>query len=101
MQIVFPQIKNMLIVILENSKKYLKYEKINQNTRGTFHRMAIDIMPDDNFKLYLLEINAHAGMNAPEYHWNGLRRYAKSLLNKTSDFINNKKIKNDGFLLIK
>jgi hypothetical protein len=100
-QVVFPQIKNMLIVILENSKKYLKYEKIHQHTRGTFHRMAIDIMPDDNFKLYLLEINAHAGMNAPEYHWNGLRRYAKSLLNKTSDFINNKKIKNDGFLLIK
>jgi len=100
-EVVFPQIKNMLIVILENSVKYLKYEKINENTRGSFHRLAIDLMPDSNFKLYLLEINAHAGMNAPEYHWNGLHRYAKSLVNKTSDFINNKKIKTSGFLLIK
>jgi hypothetical protein len=99
--VVFPQIKNMLTIILENSKKYLQYENINENTRGSFHRLAIDIMPDTNFKLYLLEINAHPGMNAPEYHWNGLENYFKSLINKTSDVINQKKMKNKGFLLIK
>ena len=86
----------------ENSKKYLRYENINENTRGSFHRLAIDIMPDTNFKLYLLEINAHPGMNAPEYHWNGLENYFKSLINKTSDVINKtSKMKNNGFLLIK
>ena len=100
-KVVFPQIKNMLQIILENSKNYITYDKINENTRGAFHRLAIDIMPDDNFNLYLLEINAFPGMNAPEYHWNGLDNYLKSLLNKTSDIINKKDSNNKGFILIK
>jgi len=58
-------------------------------------------MPDDNFNLYLLEINAFPGMNAPEYHWNGLDNYLKSLLNKTVDVINKKDLNNNGFILIK
>jgi len=92
---VFPQIKNMLSIILDNSKDYIEYEKINEETKGAFHRLAIDIMPDSNFKLYLLEINAHPGMNAPEHHWKGLDDYLLGI----SDILNNKK--NKKFILIK
>jgi hypothetical protein len=88
-EIVFPQIKNMLSVILDNSKEYINCEG------NAFHRLAIDIMPDSQFKLYLLEINAHPGMNAPDYHWNGLSDYLTGL----SDVLNNRK--NKKFILIK
>ena len=94
-KVVFPQIKNMLEVIFENSKEYLQFEKINSNTIGAFHRLAIDIMPDSQFKLYLLEINASPGMNAPEYHWKGLDNYLISLV----DILHNKT--NKKFILIK
>uniref|UniRef100_A0A6C0IAP2 Tubulin-tyrosine ligase n=1 Tax=viral metagenome TaxID=1070528 RepID=A0A6C0IAP2_9ZZZZ len=98
-KVVFPQLKNMLTVILENS--VIDYEKVNNQTIGSFHRLAIDIMPDSNFHLHLLEINAHPGMNAPEYHWNGLDRYFKSLVNKTADQLYDGKKNVKGFILIK
>jgi len=87
-KVVFPQIKNMLSVIFDNSKDYIQ-------DNNAFHRMAIDIMPDSQFKLYLLEINAHPGMNAPDYHWNGLSDYLTSLSNVLNNIPNNK------FILIK
>jgi hypothetical protein len=87
-KVVFPQIKNMLSVIFDNSKDYIQ-------DNNAFHRMAIDIMPDSQFKLYLLEINAHPGMNAPDYHWNGLSDYLVALSNVLNNIPNNK------FILIK
>jgi len=104
--VVFPQIKNMLILILDNSVDYLKCEKMNKGTRGCFQYIAIDIMPDVDFHLHLLEINGSPGLNAPFYHWKNLDNFAESILSKTSDVItkNTKNTKNTngkGFILIK
>jgi hypothetical protein len=103
--VVFPQIKTMLELILDNSKGYLKC--INSDTsgnRGCFQHIAIDIMPDKDFKLYLLEINSRPGMNAPTYHWGDLNNFTNSLMNKTVDVVNHGKkdiINKKGFILIK
>ena len=58
-------------------------------------------MPDIYWKLHLLEINGSPGMNAPIYHWKNLNKFAKSLVNKTSDLLKNKKLVKGGFILIK
>lgn len=101
-EVVYPQIKNMLTVILDNSVNYLKCDKMNQGTRGCFQYIAIDIMPDDKFHLHLLEINGSPGLNAPFHHWKNLDKFAESILSKTSDFINKKENKvGNGFILIK
>ena len=102
-RMVFPQIKKMLEIILDNSVDYLKCEKVNPDSKGCFQYIAIDIMPDIYWKLYLLEINGSPGMNAPMYHWKNLNKFAKSLVNKTSDLLKNntKKIVKGGFILIK
>ena len=102
--VVFPQIKKMLIIILENSVNYLKCNKMNRGTRGCFQYIAIDIMPDVDFHLHLLEINGSPGLNAPFYHWKNLDKFAESILSRTSDLINGNKTKNNfgkGFILIK
>ena len=99
---VFPQIKRMLEIILKNSIDYLECENING--RGCFQYIAIDIMPDENFNLFLLEINGRPGMNAPSYHWKTLENFTNSLLNKTVDVVNTNKrnvINRKGFKLIK
>jgi len=96
--VVFPQIKNMLKIILESSKDYLRGSRKNG---GCFHITAIDIMPDSEFKLHLLEINASPGLNAPSYHWGQLNDFAKSVLNKTVDVVNGNNEINKGFILIK
>lgn len=105
-EVVFPQIKKILLIILENSVNYLKCEKMNQGTRGCFQYIAIDIMPDVNFHLHLLEINGSPGLNAPFYHWKNLDNFAESILNRTSDLItknssNKNKFGGKGFILIK
>lgn len=80
---VFPQIKSMLKIILQNSKDYLQCKNKN-----CFQYIAIDVMPDINWKLYLLEVNGRPGMNAPQYHWGNLMDFTNSLLNKTSERLN-------------
>jgi hypothetical protein len=97
---VFPQIENMLKIVLDNSKDYLQCSNSN---RGCFHLTAIDIMPDSEFNLHLLEINASPGLNAPSYHWGQLDDFVNSLLNKTVDVVNgtNKYKSKGGFILIK
>lgn len=87
---VLPQIKKMFKVIIQDSEKLIKCEKINSKTFGCFHRIAVDIMPDDNFKLKLLEINAYPGMNAPEYHWGTLDKYLNGIVDITTGKNNNK-----------
>ena len=95
----------MLTNILENFKDYLHCSpQTVKGNRGCFHTVAIDIMPDSEFKLYLLEINSSPGLNAPSYHWGQLNDFANSLLNKTVDVINGKNkesANNKGFILIK
>ena len=103
---VLPQIKNILRVILLNSKDYLHCANENvKGKRNCFQNIAIDLMPDENWKLYLLEINGKPGMNAPSYHWGNLLNFTNSLLNKTSDLIykNNLIVNNNvkGFVLVK
>lgn len=100
---VFPQIKNMLSVILDNSKEYLFcMNSQNKSCRGCFQYIALDLMPDAHFNLYLLEVNARPGMNAPNYHWGNLQYFADSLLDKTMDMVygKNKKLNKNGFILI-
>ena len=101
---VFPQIKKMLEVILDNSKNYLNCDSgSNNDNRGCFQYIAIDIMPDTFFKLILLEINGRPGMNAPLYHWKSLHNFANGITNRTSGVINNDNNDNNtnGFILIK
>jgi len=104
-QVVFPQLKNIIEVVLENSVDYLKCANYsNKQTRGCFQYIAFDVMPDRDFNLHLLEINGRPGMNAPLYHWKSLKNFANSLLNKTSDVLfKNKKtpLSKKGFILIK
>jgi hypothetical protein len=85
--VIFPQIENMLKVILESSEEYLQYSRKN---KGCFHITAIDIMPDSEFKLHLLEINSSPGLNAPSYHWGTLDYFVNSLLHRTVDVISEK-----------
>jgi hypothetical protein len=104
-QVVFPQLKNILGIVLENSMEYIKCVNYsNTQTRGCFQYIAFDVMPDRDFNLHLLEINGRPGMNAPKYHWKSLKNFANSLLNKTSDVLfKNKKnpVSKKGFILIK
>lgn len=104
-QVVFPQLKNILEIVLDNSMDYLKCVNYsNKQTRGCFQYIAFDVMPDRDFNLHLLEINGRPGMNAPKYHWKSLKNFANSLLNKTSDVLfKNKKnpVSKKGFILIK
>lgn len=85
--VVFPQIENMLKVIIESSDDYLQCSRKN---KGCFHVVAIDIMPDSEFKLHLLEINSSPGLNAPSYHWGTLDYFVNSLLHRTVDVLNDK-----------
>ena len=105
-KVVFPQLKNMLIVIFENSKDdFLKcdtYCTKNEKCKdlGCYQYIAIDIMPDDNFKLILLEINGNPGLNAPNYHWGGTETFKNNILEKLESLID--KTENDNeFTLIK
>jgi hypothetical protein len=102
---VYPQLKQMLEKILDNFKDYLLcINTQSKNYKGCFQNIAIDIMPDEDFHLWLLEINANPGMNAPIYHWGNLENFANSVLNRTSDVVfDNKKIpvSTKGFDLIK
>jgi hypothetical protein len=98
-------LKNILRVILANSKEYLLCNtKSIPGKRNCFQNIAIDLMPDENWKLYLLEVNGKPGMNAPSYHWGNLLNFTNSLLNKTTDLVyknKNKLISNKGFILVK
>ena len=96
---ILPQIKNILKVILENSKEYLNCtNSFIKGKKNCFQNIAIDIMPDKNWKLYLLEINGKPGMNAPSYHWGGLTNFTNSMMEElnSSNSLPNKK----GFILI-
>jgi hypothetical protein len=82
---VLPQLKNILQVILENTKEYLVCNtKEIPGKRNCFQNIAIDIMPDKNWKLYLLEINGKPGMNAPSYRWGGLKKFTGTFMKLNS-----------------
>jgi len=97
---ILPQIKNILKIILKNSKEYLQCNLENiSGKRNCFQNIAIDLMPNEKWKLYLLEINGRPGMNAPNYHWGGnLKDYTDSLV---ENLIREKKIKNKNKNIIK
>jgi hypothetical protein len=95
---ILPQIKNILKVILANSMEYLNCSSpFIPGKRNCFQNIAIDIMPDENWKLYLLEINGKPGMNAPSYHWGGLSNFTNSMMDKLT---NVKSVNKKGFVLI-
>jgi hypothetical protein len=104
-KVVFPQLSRILEVVLDNSKEYLKCVNYsNKVSQGCFQYIAFDVMPDSDFKLFLLEINGRPGMNAPMYHWKSLKNFSNSMMNKTSDLIlkdKNSPISKKGFILIK
>lgn len=104
-KVVYPQLVKILEVVLDNSVNYLKCVNYsNKISKGCFQYIAFDVMPDEDFKLYLLEINGRPGMNAPMYHWKGLKNFTNSLINKTSDLVfKNKRtpLSKRGFILIK
>jgi hypothetical protein len=104
-RVVYPQLRKILKVVLDNSVDYLRCDEMNKSTRGCFQTIAIDLMPDETFKLHLLEINASPGFNAPYFHWKGLKRFANSILARTSDIIRRTNSRmgnvNNGFTLIK
>jgi hypothetical protein len=51
---ILPQLKTMLSVILKSSKNYLHCsDKYIKGSKDCFQNIAIDIMPDSNWKLYL------------------------------------------------
>ena len=80
---VLPQITSMLKIILDNSKEYLYCSsRTIKGNRNCFQNIAIDIMPDENWRLFLLEINGRPGMNAPNYNWNGLGKYTDTMLER-------------------
>jgi len=90
----------MLKIILLNSKQYLRCNsKLVKGKRNCFQNIAIDIMPDENWKLFLLEINGKPGMNAPSYNWKGLDKYTSSMMKIVTR--EKKKSKKGGFLLVK
>ena len=94
---ILPQIKSMLQIILANSQDYLQ---CNSQTipgkRNCFQNIAIDIMPDENWKLLLLEINGKPGMNAPSYNWGSLKDFTKSMMQQLTKGKKDKK----GFIKI-
>ena len=77
-----PQIKYILKIILINAKEYLLCNnEFIQGKRDCFQNIALDLMPDSHWKLYLLEINGKPGMNAPLYHWGGnIKDYTYNLM---------------------
>jgi hypothetical protein len=96
---ILPQIKSMLKIILDNSREYLFCStKTIRGNRNCFQNIAIDIMPDENWKLILLEINGKPGMNAPNYNWNGLDDYTSKMVERLTPktFMNPRK----GFIKI-
>ena len=96
---VLPQIVEMLKIILANSKEYLYCSsRAIRGNRNCFQNIAIDIMPDENWRLFLLEINGRPGMNAPSYNWNGLGKYTDSMIERLNgkSFFNHRK----GFIKI-
>jgi hypothetical protein len=96
---VLPQITSMLKIILDNSKEYLYCSsRTIKGNRNCFQNIAIDIMPDENWRLFLLEINGRPGMNAPNYNWNGLGKYTDTMLERLNgkSFFNHRK----GFIKI-
>ena len=95
-RVVFPQIKNMLEVIFENATtdfgEYLQCDNkcpSSCSSKGCYQYIAIDIMPVDDFKLYLLEINGGPGLNAPKYHWGGTEHFINSILSKVNSLMYN------------
>ena len=103
---IFSQIQSMLEIILGQFKIYLKCNNSKTtDNKGCFQYIALDVMPDKDFNLFLLEINSRPGMNAPLYHWGDLSNFSNSLLKKTIDVENNNKTnisnKEDGFIFIK
>lgn len=95
---ILPQIKYMLKVILDNSNEYLQCSsQFIPGERNCFQNIAIDIMPDENWKLYILEINGKPGMNAPGYTWKGLEKFTTSMMETLIKKVKNKK----GFINIK
>jgi len=90
---ILPQIKLMLQIILANSQDYLQCNSQNiPGKRNCFQNIAIDIMPDQNWKLFLLEINGKPGMNAPSYNWGSLQNFTTSMmqqLTKSKDTLKN------------
>jgi len=92
---ILPQIKNILKIILSNSQDYLQCtNEYVSGKKNCFQNIAIDIMPNINWKLYLLEVNGKPGMNAPSYHWGGLTDFTNSLMEETSDKLYKFKNKN-------
>jgi len=78
---ILPQIKRILRVLLDNSKEYLHCIPSKDKETDCFQNIALDLMPDDKWKIYLLEVNGKPGMNAPSYQWGGtLKDYTDSLL---------------------
>jgi hypothetical protein len=107
---VLPQIKNILRVVLDNSKEYLHCSlNSKEDGKNCFQNIALDLMPDSRWKIFLLEVNGKPGMNAPSYQWGGtLKDYTDSLLNNILNDKNNKNGKkyknnknNKGFILVK
>ena len=99
---ILPQIKYILKIILINAKDYLLCNnKYIQGKRNCFQNIAIDLMPDEHWKLFLLEINGKPGMNAPTYHWGGnIKDYTDSLVEKVID-LKTKNKKKGRFIQIK
>ena len=88
---VLPQIKTMLKVILKSSRDYLYCtNRVIPGRRNCFQNIAIDIMPDENWKLFLLEINGRPGMNAPGYNWGGLTLFTRSMMERLYNIKNAK-----------
>ena len=102
--VVFAQIKKMLEIIFENSNiNYLQCDNKCPNictaNKGCYQYIAIDIMPVDDFKLYLLEINGGPGLNAPKYHWGGTEHFIESILSKVDSLMYNCE-EDNGFIKI-
>jgi hypothetical protein len=105
---IFPQIQKLLKTVFRNSVDYLyclnSPHKLHhlKDFKGCFQYIALDIMLDDTMRVWLLEINAGPGMNAPSFHWGSLKNFMNGILDKTSDLIYNKDEKdtNDGWIKI-
>jgi len=66
-RVILPQIKFITKVIFQNSSKYLK---CYQGNKVCWQTIAIDILPDVNWNLWLIEVNANPGMKGPKNKWN-------------------------------